>query len=58
MTLTQTCARCGGTLEGLQEQAAAPPSALFGDLCLGCLDAIWDVVMERVGERRKSAGPS
>jgi len=29
---------------------------LFGDLCLNCLDAIWDVVMDRVSERRKHGG--
>jgi hypothetical protein len=34
---------------------AVPPSALFGDLCLGCLDAVWDAVMAGVIARRKNS---
>lgn len=56
MTPAAICARCGGAVEKLPErqETQASPTALFEDLCLGCLDAVWDAVMACVVERRRN----
>jgi len=53
VSAAEACARCGDRLEAAGD--SAPPSALFEDLCLGCLEAVWDTVMASVVARRKSA---